>query len=364
MVLSYAKNLVGKAKEKLGIGSSNDFEQVDSAVDSIFEQENEINQKFEDINEKYELKAERAYEKMLEPGEESYSLEDEEIDVSGVQVNRGVEGLTKGLFSESDTINIGADNLLDYVNELGEKITARESEIERSEAALKEFGSETVGELLGAEEADTYAQSVVQSANAKSILDTKNSQLEAETNALKEELSGAVEQYTQQIYDDARKLSEQLGGTARANEGEFDILRNIADSRQNLLEKTHNNTLIDRSSAIKTSGEAISAQSKLVKQYLDKLDSYQESMEKLVNTATPYLDDQNLSNASERAEAMKQGLEGLSNVVNENNYETVEEALTDTVNKGLTPEETSPEHYFNDKNPSKTDKDPKPVAPQ
>jgi len=347
MVLSYAKSALGKIKETLGIDSKDDFEQVDSAVNSIFEQESEISKEFANINEKFDSKTDRAYERMLESEEEEYSLEQEIIDDNKVRINRG-QGIGIGIFSEEETIDIEAENVLEYVEGLGEQLNIRNSEIDMSRETLRHFDTETVGELLETEpsESDSYAESIIKSANVKGMLEQKNSEIKTERKTLENELSDTVEKYTRKIYEEAKTLSKELGGTERSEEGEFDVLKSLANSRSNLIEKSHPETVIDRTSALKKSGEALGAQSRLVKQYVDKLDSYRNNIQELFDTATNYLDPEEISKSAERVKALDQGINQLKDVINGNDYDSIEEALTDTVEKGLTNTEPDPAQYF------------------
>lgn len=342
MVFSYAKKAYDKVKSAIGLGSEDEFEEIDSSVDQVLEKEREIDEDLNSINRTYSEKAERAEEKFIPEDELEYELDSIRIDDPGVSLN-DAHSFHSTIFGEDvDFIELESENLLDYVEELGYEIEAREDELQRSQEALEELGmGTTVGELLSrdngmaADGGESYATSLVKSANVNGMIDQRRSELQSERQALQRELEDTVEKYTRQIYNEATELAEKLGGTERSEEGEFDRLRELADSRATLLGKAGNSRSVNDSQVLNESRRALLNQSNLVNQYIQKLDSYRDGLETLHEMSEDLVGETQAASVSERLDSMEKGLTGLKDVVNENDYESLQEALSDTVQNGL-----------------------------
>lgn len=350
MVLGVAKKMYKKAKSAVGLGSEDEFERIDSSVDEVMDAETSINQELSEINETYSEKSERAREMFLGPEDRSVSLDSIGVEDPVVRINNG-SSLISGLFGEdNNVIELNSESLGEYVEDLVDEIDVRVQEINDSQEALEQLGMDTtVGELLGAEpdEDDSYASSLIKSANVGRMMVQKQEEVGAEYEALQEELSSTIDQYTQKLYEEATQLSEDLGGTKRSGKGEFDRLRDLADSRANLLEKGSESQAISNSRAVRESREALANQAELVNQYLQKLSSYRDSIERLYETGEDKLDEEHQGLISDRLDSIDEGLRGLKDVVNYQEYDSLQEALEDTVAKGLRTGESLPNTGFN-----------------
>lgn len=201
---------------------------------------------------------------------------------------------------------------------------------------LERVGSgETVGEMLDYQKDgnESYTASLAKSIQVEGILTDRISQLENERSALSHEIVETVDKYTEKLYEEAINISERLGGTKRKGKGEFDILRELSDSRRGLVSR--NSKAINKSSVVSESNDALKYQSKLVNEYLTAFESRKDGIEELYKIASENINPEMLEPVQDRANSIKEGLDNLSSVVNGQDYDSVREAVDDTIKSGM-----------------------------
>lgn len=344
MVIKYAKSLANKAKSKVSktgnvvssIGgrlrrnSSSELDEIENLADDVYDYESKINSSISEMSAEYKSKKSRAEQKLSEFDEKEFSLDSIAIDNSTIELSNSDE-YGASLFGENEVIELESDNLEDYVKELGREIEVRDQEIEECKNALETIEDQTVGDILDANYQDnrSYSESLAQSARMDALLSERLSSLQNERGSLGYELVHTVDEYSDKLYDEAVSISEKLGGTKRDNKGEFDIIRELANSRQNLLSRKSQN--IGRSSVMHESRQALEKQSILVDKYLKELEARKDGIETLYEIANDKVDQNMMKSSQERLDSINQGFEGLADVVNGESYDNVYEALEDTL---------------------------------
>lgn len=352
MVFDYAQKLIGSAKDKVSgaknrispwSGNSKDsdpdnFEEIRRKTSNINTYEERIDSDLEDIRSSYRSQTQKARKSLDELQDFDFSLDTLKVDNSDIVVN-GRNGFAAELFEDSyDVIEIGSNNLADYVDELETEISARAEDIMAAEEAMERIGDLTLGEYLDSEHevslGDDYLESLIGSTKIQGIGSARQRQKQEELRSLENELIETVDRYTQEIYEDAVELAEDLGGTKRPGRGHFDTLRDLSNSRRDLVSGA--GRTINRSSVLDDSREALETQTAVVDRYIDLLESYQQGIQHLYEKASNVVDQERLQPVYKRFDAITQGLEGLSDVVNEGEYSSLDQALEQTVKPGTT----------------------------
>lgn len=342
MVFEYAKKFAGGVKEKardvkhrLGYGEKDDITEINDRTENISKYESKINNDLSEINRRFESKRKRAEQRLSEvdkhPALNQYGIQDNTVKVGGGN------SFYERLFNDgAETIQLESKTLLDYVDELNHEIEIRENEMDRCINSLEQVEGYTIGEVAGIEsDLDEYTENTLKSVRADSIFAERGEKLNDEIDALQQELVSTVDKYTEKLYNEAVDMADDLGGMNRSEEGEFDILRSLADSRSSVMDRSRGSGSLGSSKVLDESKRALEAQSGLVNEYMNELESYQDDIETLYRKAAGSVDNHQLKPVEERLDAIDKGLDGLSEVVDGEEHPTVDDALENTVRRGL-----------------------------
>lgn len=349
MVLEYAKSLASKAKSKVSetsdyvknLGSTlrrnskSEMEEIEELADGVYDYEDKINTNLSKMSSEFASKRQRAERELSEIDYDTVSISSIGIRDPYVDL-RGSDTSMSGLFgSQNDRIDLGSDNLEEYLDDLSMELRERDQELERCEDWIGRAGDKKLGEMLdpSAVGEESYPVSLAKSTQVKTILKERKNQLENEKNAIGYEIVDTVDQYTDKLYEEAVAITEKLGGTKRSNKGEFDILRELSEARGEVVSKR--SETMNRSSVMRESEAALKSQSNLVDRYLEGLESRRQGIEDLYEVASRTVDDKMLDSIQERLDSINQGVYDLADVVNGNEYDSVQEALEDTVGPAM-----------------------------
>lgn len=358
MVLNYAKQAVDSVKEGykkvkdnvIGEDTSQSpeefgFNDIGEGARSIQSHEEEIHGEISRIGDKFSSERERANKKLNELEERPVSLDEIGIDKDHINFEGRDDRFMTNLFADSiSTLEINSDSLGDYVEELTGNIRALTDEIALNERESESLGDTTIKEMLEDNydteiPEDSYAASVMNSTKVGGLLNEKKREKQNQLSTLKNELIDTVDQYTQELYDEAVSLAEDLGGEGRDYEGEFDILQELSNSRSELLCQANSSELLSRSGLLEDSHETLESQSKVVDRYIEHLENYKSNIVELYSQASNVLDQENLASVEGRVRAIDEGLDKLPDVMTGEEYDDIDSALEETVERGLGREE-------------------------
>jgi len=334
MVLEHAKGLADKAKSRFS--DESELEEVDNLVDGVDDYEDKINKNLSRIASEFTSKKERAEQEISNIDFHSFTIDSVVIEDPYVQIN-DLNNPTQELFgSNNEEIDLDCDNLGDYLNELNSELNERNEEIQDCKDWLERVDDENVGEMLESSadgDDESYPVSLAKSAQVESLLTDRMLQLETERRYLGEEIVDTVDKYTEKLYEEAVTISEKLGGTKRSERGEFDILRELSRSRKEIVSR--DSEIVNNSSVMHESRDALKSQAKLVDKYLDSLESRRIAIEELYEIGGREISSNRLENVQSRLDAINKGVYKLSDVVNQNEYGSVREAVEDTLESSM-----------------------------
>jgi len=314
----------------------------------------------------------------------SFSAGEVSLDEVGVQdttvsISSKVEQELHGVESP-ETVSFDSENVGEYVSDIVTRIDEvrnvkgeLESRIESAERLSQQAFSEFVDstELL-----DTYddpssalegswGEKLQQHMTAKEgraetrkAVEEMTTSLASEETALQNELANVVNAYVSEAYDQAVNISEELGGAARPYEGEVDLLAKIADSRGQIIQNRGDPEdyefvspeMAAQTALMDVSKDAMESQAQLVAQLSSELGTAMDEVYGMIDTVDPenresYVDRDSVESAYSSLEAMKEGFSEMSNIADEECYDTFAEAIREVMSRGMAEDEEFDDQY-------------------
>ncbi len=298
----------------------------------------------------------------------------------------GVESadISDGIDVESETglsVSIDAENVGRYVEQLSENINrvgSRISQVKdnmdvtggsaadtRQEIAdtVEAFDSEEVLNSLEGGRLDDMESRLGKIENIDEV-NQKHREQELEDyrrikETLEKELVNAINGYSSEAYDSALGLAKQIAGEERDN-NEMERLDEISSSRQKLIENAgdpddyeHAGSAASMDEPLDVSREALIGQGALIGHMATQMQQAAEGMDglyrKMDKLDLDYVDTGDIAKTVENRESLETGYGNLVNAVR-GDYDSIEEAVIDTIEQGLMEdedfqEETSPQDF-------------------